>query len=34
LTLIVLLYNYLVNNMDLNQIRMVYWEQLYGSNYQ
>jgi hypothetical protein len=33
LTLIVLLYNYSANNMDLNQIKKVYWEQLYGSNY-
>lgn len=33
LTLIVYLYNYAANNMDLNQIRQVYWKELYGSNY-
>jgi hypothetical protein len=29
LTLLVLLYNYKANNMDLNQIRMVYWNALF-----
>ena len=33
LTLIVYLYNFAANNMDLNQIRQVYWKELYGSNY-
>eukprot|EP00977_Amphora_coffeiformis_P012968 scaffold3329_cov103-Amphora_coffeaeformis.AAC.1 len=34
LALISLLYNYSANNMDLNQVRRVYWEELYGSNYE
>lgn len=33
LTLIAYLYNYSANNMDLNQVRRVYWQELYGSNY-
>ena len=33
LSVIALLYNYSANNMDLNQIRRVYWQELYGSNY-
>lgn len=33
LTLIVYLYNFAANNMDLNQILQVYWKKLYGSNY-
>jgi len=33
LSVITLLYNYSANNMDLNQIRRVYWQELYGSNY-
>ena len=33
LSVIALLYNYAANNMDLNQIRRVYWQELYGSNY-
>ena len=34
LSVISLLYNYSANNMDLNQIRRVYWQELYGSNYE
>jgi hypothetical protein len=33
LTLLVLLYNYKANTMDLNQIRTVYWNALYGDGY-
>lgn len=32
LALISLLYNFSANNMDLNQIRNVYWKELYGNN--
>jgi hypothetical protein len=28
----VLLYNYKANNMDLNQIRSVYWNALFGAD--
>ena len=33
LTLITLLCNCSANNVDLNQIRRVHWQELYGSNY-
>ena len=33
LIVICMMYNYAANNMDLNQIRRVYWHELYGSNY-